>query len=51
MAFPELSYELPRTQWGREDNIFMGGENIQKGRFPGPWDEWAPQQKEKAAVN
>ena len=34
----EVSYELPRSQWGREDNIFMG-EPTQKGRFPGPWDE------------
>ena len=34
----ELSYELPRSQWGREDNIFMTGSVIERGRFPGPWD-------------
>ncbi len=35
----ELSYELPRSEWGREENIFMGGDFTQMGRFPGPWDE------------
>ena len=35
----EVSYELPRTEWDREDNIFMSGEFTQMGRFPGPWDE------------
>jgi catechol 2,3-dioxygenase len=35
----ELSYELPRSEWGREENIFMGVDNSEKGRFPGPWDE------------
>ena len=35
----ELSYELPRGQWGREENIFMGEGFTEKGRFPGPWDE------------
>lgn len=34
----ELSYELPRSEWGREDSLFMAGEEIQRGRFPGPWD-------------
>ena len=35
----ELSYELPRSEWGREENIFMGVDISEKGRFPGPWDE------------
>ena len=35
----ELSYELPRSEWGREENIFMGVDIAKKGRFPGPWDE------------
>ena len=35
----ELSYELPRSEWGREENIFMGEGFTEKGRFPGPWDE------------
>ncbi len=35
----EVSYELPRSEWGREENLFMSGEFTKKGRFPGPWDE------------
>ena len=35
----ELSYELPRAEWGREEGLFMGGGFTQRGRFPGPWDE------------
>ena len=35
----ELSYELPRSEWGREDGLFMSGGFTQRGRFPGPWDE------------
>ena len=35
----ELSYELPRSEWGRTADIFMGGGFTEKGRFPGPWDE------------
>ena len=35
----ELSYELPRSEWGRDEDIFMGGGFTQMGRFPGPWDE------------
>lgn len=31
----EVSYELPRDQWPREDNVFA----VAKGRFPGPWDQ------------
>ena len=34
----EVSYELPRSEWGREENLFMSGEFTEKGRFPGPWD-------------
>ena len=34
----EISYELPRDQWYRHENIFMG-EGRQSGHFPGPWDE------------
>ena len=34
----EVSYELPRDQWYRQENIFMG-EDRQTGNFPGPWDE------------
>ncbi len=33
----EVSYELPRDQWYRQENIFTG-EDRQTGNFPGPWD-------------
>jgi len=39
----EVSYELPRNQWPREDRVFSGEGRLQ-GRFPGPWEEhMAPQ--------
>lgn len=39
----EVSYELPRNQWPRQDHVFSG-EGRLKGLFPGPWDEHlAPQ--------
>jgi len=34
----EVYYETPRSQWYRQDNIFMS-EDRPKGQFPGPWDE------------
>jgi catechol 2,3-dioxygenase len=34
----EVSYELPRSEWPREDQIFSGN-RATRGRFPGPWDE------------
>lgn len=34
----EVYYELPRSQWYRQDNIFMNQERP-RGNFPGPWDE------------
>jgi catechol 2,3-dioxygenase len=34
----EVSYELPRSQWPREDRIFSA-EDRMHGHFPGPWDE------------
>lgn len=34
----EVSYELPRNQWPRQDHVFSG-EGRLKGFFPGPWDE------------
>ena len=45
----EVSYELPRSQWGSQDNIFLGG-LTPMGQFPGPWDEWTAEKKEKAAT-
>jgi catechol 2,3-dioxygenase len=35
----EVSYEMPRSEWEREENLFMSGGATQKGRLPGPWDE------------
>jgi catechol 2,3-dioxygenase len=34
----EVSYELPRHEWPRQDHVFSG-EGRPRGRFPGPWDE------------
>ena len=34
----ELSYEMPRSEWGHDENEYMIG-GTEKGRMPGPWDE------------
>jgi catechol 2,3-dioxygenase len=34
----EVSYELPRHEWPRQDHVFSG-EGRPRGRFSGPWDE------------
>lgn len=34
----EISYEMPRSEWYRNDKIFSG-EGRPRGLFPGPWDE------------
>jgi catechol 2,3-dioxygenase len=34
----EVYYESPRSEWHRQEGIFMG-EGRPRGRFPGPWDE------------
>jgi catechol 2,3-dioxygenase len=34
----EVSYELPRSEWNRDEKIFSG-EGRARGLFPGPWDE------------
>ena len=33
----EVSYEMPRSEWPRQDSIFTG-EGVGNGRFSGPWD-------------
>jgi catechol 2,3-dioxygenase len=33
----EVSYELPRSEWPRKEQIFAR-EILTFGRFPGPWD-------------
>ncbi len=44
----EVSYELPRTEWGREENLFVAGGFTELGRFSGPWDEEMAAQKAAA---
>jgi catechol 2,3-dioxygenase len=34
----EVSYELPRSQWPRQERIFAA-DMVDRGRFPGPWDD------------
>jgi catechol 2,3-dioxygenase len=34
----EVSYELPRSQWYRQEKIFLSDDRP-RGCFPGPWDE------------
>lgn len=34
----EVYFETPRTEWHRQDKIFMSGDGP-KDKFPGPWDE------------
>jgi catechol 2,3-dioxygenase len=33
----EVSYELPRDQWPRQDQVFAP-DVVNLGKFPGPWD-------------
>lgn len=33
----EVSYELPRSQWPRQERLFAD-DLVDLGRFPGPWD-------------
>jgi catechol 2,3-dioxygenase len=40
----EVSYELPRHEWPRQDHVFSG-EGRPRGRFPGPWDEHAAERQ------
>jgi catechol 2,3-dioxygenase len=44
----EVSYELPREQWLRQDHVFSG-EGRMRGRFPGPWDEHLSEQQQLVA--
>jgi catechol 2,3-dioxygenase len=34
----EISYELPRDQWPRQDQVFAP-DVVNLGKFPGPWDD------------
>ena len=44
----EVSYELPREQWPREEEVFAP-DVVGLGRFPGPWDEEMQAQNTRAA--
>ena len=44
----EVSYELPRQQWPREDRIFAA-DMVNHGRFPGPWDADTARERQRAA--
>ncbi|CAI7992787.1 Biphenyl-2,3-diol 1,2-dioxygenase 3 [Geodia barretti] len=44
----ELSYEMPRSEWGHDENGYMIG-GTEKGRMPGPWDEELAQNAAAAA--
>lgn len=37
----EVSYELPREQWPRQEQLFAE-DLVQLGHFPGPWNEDRP---------
>src|SRR6478735_1903307 len=43
----EVSYELPREEWPRQDSVFAP-EVVNLGLFPGPWEE--EMAKQRAAV-
>jgi catechol 2,3-dioxygenase len=44
----EVSYELPREQWPRQDEVFAP-DVVGLGRFPGPWDDDMKAQNTRAA--
>jgi catechol 2,3-dioxygenase len=44
----EVSYELPREQWPRQDEVFAT-DVVGLGKFPGPWDEDMKAQNTKSA--
>ena len=45
----EVSYELPRSQWPRQENLFMDAGRL-SGQFPGPWDNEPAGQPAAAAA-
>ena len=40
----EVSFELPRSEWPSETEIFSGSQ-VEGGHFPGPWDKRLAEQK------
>jgi catechol 2,3-dioxygenase len=45
----EVSYELPREKWPRQDSVFAP-DVVNLGLFPGPWDEEIAAQKAREAA-
>lgn len=45
----EVSYELPRSQWPREERVF--DEDMGRGRLPGPWDADPAAEKTERTVH
>jgi catechol 2,3-dioxygenase len=43
----EVSYELPRERWPREERIF-DEDMVERGLFPGPWDAEAVRRRRLA---
>lgn len=43
----EVSYELPREQWPRQEGVFQP-DVVGLGKFPGPWDEEMAAQNTRA---
>ena len=46
----EASYELPRSQWPRQERIFSA-DMVDRGRFPGPWDDDSAMRKSAARTS
>lgn len=44
----EISYELPRAEWPRQERVFSM-DMVDRGRFPGPWDEELARSPRRAA--
>ena len=45
----EVSYELPREKWPRQDRVFAP-DVVDLGLFPGPWEEEMKAQKAREAA-
>ena len=45
----EVYYELPRSEWPRQERIFAK-DMVNRGLFPGPWDTELAAQRQSAAA-
>lgn len=46
----EISYELPRAEWPREERVFAE-DVVVLGKFPGPWDAEIVQRRQAAPAS